>query len=385
VSTSLGIFGPNYVQSLKPYVAGRSIAAVARELGLDESEILKLASNENPFGMPNDARRVLETLARSGGTAYPDPDAYELKTAITQALQIPRSWITIGNGSSDLLEMTTKALVEKGQSVVVSQYAFSAYLLAIQGVNARPIIVPATDFGHDLDAMLEAIEPDTKLIFVANPNNPTGTFNTPERIRRFLDRVPEEVVVVLDEAYTEYLLDEQQSNLTELVPKYRNLIVVRTFSKAYALASLRIGFAIAQEHLSVLLNRVRLPFNTNVYAQAAATAAIVDKDFVDRSRTENFAGLQQLYARFNEMCLSYVQSHGNFVLIHVGDGAKVFTALLKMAIIVRPVSGYGLPEWLRISIGLRDQNERFLESLTSILAHDLASDCGHEGAHSCQN
>ena len=237
MSTGRVEFGPHYVRSLKVYAAGRPISAIAREYSLDENDILKLASNENPLGMSASARRAIEAVASSGTAAYPDPDAFELKTAIEAVFQVPRSWITIGNGSNDLLEMAVKAFVEKGQSAIVSQYAFSAYLLAIAGVDARAIVVPARNFGHDLDAMLDAIEPDTKLIFIANPNNPTGTFCAPQEIRRFLERVPEDIIVVLDEAYAEYLLDEQHTDIADLVAEHGNLIVVRTFSKAYALAA----------------------------------------------------------------------------------------------------------------------------------------------------
>jgi histidinol-phosphate aminotransferase len=379
------IFGPEYVRSLKPYVAGKPISAVAREFGFDENKIVKLASNENPRGMPVGARVAVEAVIRHGPAAYPDPDAYELKTILEQTIHIPRTWITVGNGSNDLLEMSARAFVERGQSVVVSQYAFSAYLLAIAGVGARPIIVPATDFGHDLDAMLHAIEPDTRLIYIANPNNPTGTFCLPEQMRSFLQRVPKNIIVVLDEAYAEYLPDEQQSDVASLVAQHRNLVIVRTFSKAYALASLRIGFAVAQEHLSDLLNRVRQPFNTSVFAQAAATAAIADREFVDRSRSENVTGRKQLYAGFEAIGLPYLRSAGNFVLVGVGDGAKVFTALLEAGIIVRPVLNYGLPEWLRVSVGLRDQNERFLETLTSITANDSLVEHKSRGAAVCRN
>jgi histidinol-phosphate aminotransferase len=379
------IFGPDYVRSLMPYVAGKPISAVAREFGLDESKILKLASNENPRGMPVGARSAVEALVRHGMAAYPDPDAYELKTILEQTIQIPRAWITMGNGSNDLLEMSARAFVERGQSVVVSQYAFSAYLLAIAGVGARSIVVPAKDFGHDLDAMLQAIEPDTRLIYLANPNNPTGTFCLPEQIRYFLERVPENIVVVLDEAYADYLSDEQQSDVASLVAQHRNLVIVRTFSKAYALASLRIGFAVAQEHLSDLLNRVRQPFNTSVCAQAAAMAAIADRDFVHRSRSENFTGREQLYAGFDEIGLPYLQSAGNFVLVRVGDGAKVFTTLLQAGIIVRPVLNYGLPEWLRVSVGLRGQNERFLKALASMMASDSLIEHKSTGAGVCRS
>lgn len=373
MSTHRHTFGPEYVRSLQVYVAGRPISAVAREYSLDESEIIKLASNENPLGMPESARRAIEAVACSGTSAYPDPDAYELKSAIQAAIPVPRSWITVGNGSNDLLEMAVKAFVERGQSAVVSQYAFSAYLLAIAGVNARAIVTPASAFGHDLDAMFEAIEPDTKLIFLANPNNPTGTFQPPDEIRRFLARVPEHVLVVLDEAYSEYLEDDERTDIARLVAQHPNLIVVRTFSKAYALASLRIGFAIAQEHLSELLNRVRQPFNTSTFAQAAATAALADREFVVRSRAVNFAGLQQLYDGLSRMGRRFLPSSGNFVLAHAGDGAKVSNALLRRGVIVRPVGNYGLPEWIRVSVGRVEDNERFLESLGDVLPPALSA------------
>jgi len=378
-------FGSEHVRALKPYLAGRQISAVAREFELDEAQIIKLASNENPLGMPIIARRAIEALAESGSAEYPDPDAYELKMSLKESFQVPHSWLTVGNGSSELLDIIVKAFVQNGQSVVVSQYAFSAYLLSILGVNARPIIVPALDFGHNLDAMLDAIEPDTKLIFIANPNNPTGTFHAPDQIRRFIERTPEDIVVVLDEAYAEYLADGQQSDIADLIGRYRNLIVVRTFSKIYALAGLRIGFAIAQEHLSELINKVRLPFNTSAYAQAAATAALADRDFVVQSRVENRMGLEQLYRGFDQMGLPYLRSFGNFVLVNVGDASEVFAKLLKYGVIVRPVANYELPNWLRVSVGLKDQNRRFLKILASIVMQDSIVKHEFKGASSCRN
>jgi histidinol-phosphate aminotransferase len=368
------VYGPSYVRHLQPYLAGRPISAVAREFSLEESEIVKLASNENPLGMPAGARRAIEALAAAGSALYPDPDAHALKTAIGEALQVPRGWITVGNGSTELVEMAIRALVERGQSVVLSQYSFCLYQLAATSAGARTIVVPAADFGHDLEAMLRAIEPDTRIVFVANPNNPTGTFHEPERIREFLDRVPERVVVVLDEAYTEYLPEQQQTRVAELVARHANLIVVRTFSKAYALAALRIGFAVAQEQLSGLLNRVRQAFNTSAFAQAAATAAIADREFVARSRTVNSAGLAQLYPGLDRLRLPYLRSSGNFVLVRVGDGGRVFTRLLREGVIVRPVENYGLPEWLRVSVGTREQNARLLRALGAICSHRDRSD-----------
>jgi histidinol-phosphate aminotransferase len=352
-------------------MAGRPVSAVAREFALDEREIVKLASNENPLGMPQGARAAIAALAAAGSALYPDPDAYALKGAIGRALNVPRAWITVGNGSAELVEILTRALVEKGQSVVVSEYAFSVYESSAAGVGAKAIVVPAANFGHNLEAMLAAIDSDTKVIFLANPNNPTGTFHEPAAIRGLLERVPERVVVVLDEAYSEYLTDGQRTDVAELVGTYPNLIVLRTFSKGFGLAALRIGFAIAQEQLSGLLNRVRQAFNTSAFAQAAATAALADREFVAHSRAVNFAGLKQLYSGLDALNLAYLRSAGNFVLIRVGDGARVFERLLRMGVIVRPVGNYGLPEWLRVSVGTEEQNGRFLKGLGLVLGRML--------------
>lgn len=338
-------------------------------MGVDESRFITLASNENPLGMPDGACCAIETLAKYKDAQYPDPEAFGLKRSIEQMFLVPQSWIAVGNGSSELIELAARAFVDQGESVVVSQYAYSAYLLAVAAVNARPIIVPARGYGNDLDAMLEAIEPDTKLVFVANPNNPTGTFSMPHEIQGFIERIPDDIVVVLDEAYSEYLTDEQQTNVAALVARHRNLIVVRTFSKAYGLAGLRIGFAIAQEHLCELLNKMRLAYNTSAHAQAAATAALADREFMNRTRKENLAGREQLCRAFDQMNLEYVPSHGNFVLVNVADSRKVFAELLQQGIIVRPVADYGLPEWIRVSVGLKEQNARFIDALGAILEH----------------
>jgi histidinol-phosphate aminotransferase len=262
--------------------------------------------------------------------------------------------------------------VQGGQSVVYSQYSFAVYALATQGVGARAIVVPAKAYGHDLDAMAAAIDADTRLVFIANPNNPTGTFIPPAEIEAFLQRVPANVVVVLDEAYNEFLTAEQQFESAQWVRKYPNLMVSRTFSKAYGLAGLRVGFAIAQPALTDLMNRIRQPFNVNSLAQAAAIAALNDKDFLEQGARNNAAGYQQFVEAFEEMGLEYVPSFGNFVLVRVGDddqaGARVNLALLKQGVIVRPVGNYGLPQWLRISIGLPQENAVFLAALKKALA-----------------
>ncbi|MYM88351.1 histidinol-phosphate transaminase [Rugamonas sp. FT82W] len=364
-------YGPEYVRAIAPYQAGKPIAEVAREFGLDEEAIVKLASNENPFGVPASAVQAMNAAAAELGR-YPDANGFDLKGALSKRYGVPAEWITLGNGSNDILEIAAHAFVERGQSVVYSQYSFAVYALATQGVGARHIVVPAKDHGHDLPAMLAAIEADTRLVFIANPNNPTGTFIPAAEIQAFLDKVPAGVVVVLDEAYNEFLAEENQFESAEWVKKYPNLLVSRTFSKAYGLAGLRVGFGIAQPALTDLMNRIRQPFNVNSLAQAAAIAALNDKEFLKKSAVNNTAGYQQFTEAFDKLGLQYVPSYGNFVLVKVGDdagaGARVNLALLKQGVIVRPVGNYGLPEWLRISIGLPQENAVLIAALTKALA-----------------
>lgn len=364
-------FGPDYIRAIAPYQAGKPISETAREYGLEEASIVKLASNENPFGMPESAKAAMIAAAAELGR-YPDANGFELKAALAKRYDVPAEWITLGNGSNDILEIAAHAFVRTGESVVFSQYAFAIYALAAQGVGARGIAAPARGFGHDLDAMLAAIAPDTRLVYVANPNNPTGTFIPAAEIQAFLDKVPAHVVVVLDEAYNEYLEAKDQFESTQWVRKYPNLIVSRTFSKAYGLAGLRVGFAIAQPGVTDLMNRVRQPFNVNSLAQAAAIAALNDKAFLQKGFENNRAGYAQLVAAFEELKLEYVPSYGNFVLVKVGDddaaGSRVNVALLKQGVIVRPVGAYGLPQWLRISIGLPEENAALIAALKKALA-----------------
>jgi histidinol-phosphate aminotransferase len=362
--------GPEYIRAIAPYQAGKPISEVAREFGLDEASIVKLASNENPFGVPESAQQAMLAAAAELGR-YPDANGFELKAALAKRYDVPADWITLGNGSNDILEIAAHAFVEAGESVLYSQYAFAIYALAAQGVGARGIAAPAREYGHDLDAMLAAIAPDTRLIYVANPNNPTGTFIPAAEIQAFLDQVPAHVVVVLDEAYNEYLEQKDQFESTAWVRKYPNLLVSRTFSKAYGLAGLRVGFAIAQPRVTDLMNRIRQPFNVNSLAQAAAIAALNDKAFLEKGAANNRAGYRQLVAAFEALGLQYVPSYGNFVLVKVGDddgaGARINLALLKQGVIVRPVGAYGLPQWLRISIGLPEENAAFVEALKKAL------------------
>ena len=357
----------DYVRAIAPYQAGKPIEELAREHGLAPETIVKLASNENPLGMPASARAAMQAAIADLGR-YPDANGFALKDALSRRFGVPPEWITLGNGSNDILELAAAALLAPGRSCVYSQYSFAVYALATQARGARAIVVPAHDFGHDLPAMRAAIGADTRLVYLANPNNPTGTFVAGPQIEAFLESVPADVVVVLDEAYNEYLPPEDRVESTAWVRRFPNLLVSRTFSKAYGLAGLRVGYGLAQPQLTDLLNRVRQPFNVNSLAQAAALAALADADFLARSDALNRAGLQRLEAAFTSMGLAFVPSRGNFVLVKVGPAARVYQELLKRGVIVRPVGSYGLPEWLRVSVGLPEENERFLAVLPAALA-----------------
>ncbi len=364
-------FAPDYIHTIAPYQAGKPISEVAREFGLDPAKIIKLASNENPAGMPESARQAAQAALMGDNGRYPDANGFSLKKAISEKYGVPMDWITLGNGSNDIIDIAGRTFAKNGDSIVYSEYSFIVYMLTAKAVGAKGIEVPSKNYGHDLDAMLKAIRPDTKIVFLANPNNPTGTFLQPKEIEAFLDKVPSDVVVVIDEAYNEFLDASIQYDSTVWVKKYPNLLVSRTFSKAYGLAALRVGFGLAQPQLTDLLNRVRQPFNTNVAAQAAAIAALGDEAFLKKSAETNAQGYKELVQAFEEMGLEYVPSYGNFVLVKVGDdddaGARVNLELLKRGIIVRPVKGYKLPKWLRISIGLPEENRAFIKAFKEIL------------------
>jgi len=355
-----------YVRAIAPYQAGKPIEELAREHGLQPESIVKLASNENPLGMPASARAAIEAALVELGR-YPDSNGFELKAALSRKLDVPADWITLGNGSNDILEAAAAVMLAPGRSCVYAQHSFAVYPLATLARGARAIVVPAREFGHDIDAMLAAIESDSRLVFVANPNNPTGTFIGAEKMAGFLARVPRHVVVVLDEAYNEYLPTELRHPSIDWVRRFPNLLVSRSFSKAYGLAGLRVGYGVAQPELTDLLNRVRQPFNCNSLAQAAAVAALGDEAFVARSVAVNRAGMAQLTAAFDALALRHLPSCGNFVLVHVGDGAGIYRRLLKRGVIVRPVANYGLPEWLRVTIGLPEENEKFIAALRESL------------------
>ena len=372
--------GLDHVHAIAPYVGGRPISEVAREFGLSENAIVKLASNENPLGMPESAKQAMLKAASDLGR-YPDSNGFELKQVLSKRLGVPEEWITLGNGSNDILELTARAVAQAGDAVVFSKHAFAVYPLATQAIGAKAIEVPANaQYGHDLPAMLEAVlalGEKAKLVFVANPNNPTGGYLQPDSIQAFLEKIPSHVVVVLDEAYNEYLSPEQRYDAIAWVRKYPNLVVSRSFSKAYGLAGLRIGYGIGQTALTDLLNRIRQPFNVNSLAQAAAIAALQDEAFLQKGYALNKAGYAQFTQAFAQMNLPYLPSSGNFVLVKVGNddqaGMRVNRELLERGVIVRPVANYGLPQWLRISIGLPEENEICIKALAQILKDQTVS------------
>ena len=358
---------PFYVRGIAPYQPGKPIAELARELGLQEDGIIKLASNENPLGASPKAVAAMQAALPEVGR-YPDGNGFELKAAISRKYGIAQDHIVLGNGSNDVLEMAARAFLAAGASAVYSQHAFAVYPLATQATGAEGIEVPAREFGHDLNAMAAAIRADTRIVFMANPNNPTGTWIAPDAVLEFLRKVPSNVLVVLDEAYNEYLEPHLRGDSARWLEEFPNLAISRTFSKAYGLAGLRIGYALVRPQVADLMNRVRQPFNVSHLAQVAAVAALADQEFVQKSYALNRDGMRMLTEAFRRLGLSWIPSHANFVSFRVGDGAGVFQRLLRLGVIVRPVGAYGMPEHLRVSIGTQAENQRFLAALETTLA-----------------
>jgi histidinol-phosphate aminotransferase len=358
---------PDYIRAISPYEPGKPISELAREMGIPAAGIVKLASNENPLGMSTRAKDAA-AAALVAGERYPDGNAFDLKAALCARFGVRQEQLVIGNGSNDVLELAARAFLGVGRSAVFSRHAFAVYALATNATGATGIEVPAKAFGHDLAAMAGAIRPDTRVVFIANPNNPTGTFVEGAEIEAFLARVPPDVLVVLDEAYTEYLDDLQRYDSLAWLPRFPNLLVSRTMSKAYGLAGLRVGYGIGHAEVVDLMNRVRQPFNVSSVALAAAVAALADEEFVARTADLNRRGMAQITEALAELSLEWIPSAGNFVAFHVGDAAAVNHALLRQGVIVRPIAGYGMPEWLRVSIGLPEENARFIAALRQALA-----------------
>jgi histidinol-phosphate aminotransferase len=346
------------------YEPGKPIEYVARELGLDPAGISKLASNENPFG-PSPLAVAAAKQALEQAELYPDGGCFELRQKLAQHAGVGADELIIGNGSNEIIELIGHALLGPGDEVVMGNPAFVVYKLVTLLFGAKAVEVPLVNHRHDLHALAAAITPRTKLVFVCSPNNPTGTANTEAELLAFARALPPHVVAVFDEAYAEYV--EHAPDLRPLVRAGRNVIRLRTFSKIYGLASLRVGYGHASGEVVSALNRVRQPFNVNAIAQAAAIAALDDAAFAQRCARDNRTGLAQLEAGFRQLGLECVPSVANFILVKVGDGLAVFDALQRRGLIVRPVKSYGMPEWIRVTVGTPEQNARLLQELPAVL------------------
>ena len=368
-----------FVQAIAPYHGGRPISEVARQFGLAEDQIVKLASNENPLGMSPRGRQAMLAASEDLGR-YPDGNGHDLRAALVKRFNLKPDWITLGNGSNDILELVARSFLSEGRSSVFSAHAFAVYALATQATGAQAIVVPAkhADLGHDLVAMRAAIREDTAVVWVANPNNPTGSFLEPDVLEAFIAAVPSQTIVVLDEAYVEYLDPKEAIPSFEWVERYPNLVVSRSFSKAYGLAGLRVGFGVAQPWVTDLLNRVRQPFNVNSLAMAAAAESLFDDEFLRRTAVLNAEGLTYLSEALKARGLTPLPSKGNFILVDLRPrlepsadrpslGVWLFEALMARGVITRPVANYGLPHHLRISIGTRAELDAFLKALDALL------------------
>ena len=357
---------PTYVRSIAPYQSGKPIEELAREYGIGIGQIVKLASNENPLGYSPHVREFiqknLDEISR-----YPDSDGYYLKQALSRINDVATDQIVLGNGSNDVLELVARAFLSSSSSAIFSQYAFIVYTLATQAAGAHGISVPALNYGHDLKGMLAAIRNDTKVIFIANPNNPTGTYVNSEQLEAFLQEVPSSILVVLDQAYDEYLNQNDIMPTKSWLAEYPNLLACRSFSKAYGLAGLRVGYGVSSSDVIDLLNRVLQPFNVGSISQLAAAEALKDQDFIVRSRVLNCEGEKFITQAFKTMGIEYIPSKGNFISFRIDYAEEVYEGLLKRGVIVRPIGAYGLEGFLRVSIGLPNENKTFVSVLEQLI------------------
>ena len=353
------------VRALQPYQPGKPVEELERELGL--CDIVKLASNENPLGPGAGAREAVARSIDSLGR-YPDGNGFVLKRALAAKLNVSADCLTLGNGSNDVLELITRAFVTPEHEVIFSEHAFAVYPLVTRAVGARAIVTAAREWAHDIEAMGRAVSDRTRVIFVANPNNPTGTWVTSDSLARLLKRIPDSVLVVVDEAYFEYVQVADYPNCVPWIADHPNLIVTRTFSKAYGLAGLRMGYAVSHPVVADLLNRVRQPFNANQVALLAAEASLEDSAHLSRSLAVNRAGMMQLEEAFDQLGLNYIPSVANFISVDVEtEGVGVYEALLGQGVIVRPIANYGMPTHLRVSVGREPENARFIEALDKVM------------------
>ncbi|MFW2177388.1 MULTISPECIES: histidinol-phosphate transaminase [unclassified Moraxella] len=355
------------INVLKAYQIDKPNHEITAQYGV--SDIIRLASNENPLGCsPKVATAIEQSLGEL--SRYPDGAGFALKQDIAKFYGVDANGVVLGNGSNELLNLLVQTFVNDKEAVVYSQYAFSLYEVASMLVDADPVEVPAKHFSHDLSAMQQAVldNPNTKLVFIANPNNPTGTLLDGADIRKFIKKIPADVLVVIDEAYIELTSDFVSNDSLTLLENHDNVVILRTFSKAYGLAGLRIGYAITSEAVADMLNRTRQAFNTNMLAHAGAKGALQDQDFIKQYRAFNSEQRDALYKGFDSLGLVYVKSATNFVMVNVGDGLAVYQALLEQGVVVRPMAGYGLVEWIRVTVGLPEENNRFLDTLAQVLS-----------------
>jgi histidinol-phosphate aminotransferase len=365
------------IRQLRPYEAGKPIAEIEREFGL--SGVIKLASNENPLG-PSPKALAAMRAELDGVALYPDGNAFALKAALARKHGVDAARITVGSGSDHLLELVARAFLGPGRAAVISRYAFAIYAIVTQGASAelrvadaQPPTHPTQPYGHDLDAMLALIDASTRVVFIANPNNPTGTWLARDALERFMAKVPPTTLVLVDEAYVEYVQEPAYPDCSKWLDRFPNLIVTRTFSKAYGLAGVRVGYALASAEVTDLINRVRLAFNPNSLGQGGAVAALADADHLRRTLEANRAGMRQLAEGFDRLGLPRIPSVCNFHTVDVGrPGREVFQALLREGVIVRPVDNYGMTNHLRISVGTEAQNARLLTALAKVLQKVLA-------------
>lgn len=354
------------IQQLVPYVPGKPVEELQRELGL--AEIVKLASNENALGPSPKAVEAIQA-SLSELHRYPDGSGYRLKTVLSERLGVSPQQITLGNGSSEILELVVRTFVTPDLEVLFSQHAFALYPLLTQAVSAKPVAAPARNFGHDLPAMLERVSSKTRLVFIANPNNPTGTLLPKDGLEGFIAALPRQVLCVLDEAYLEFVAEDERCDAISWLDRYPNLIIARTFSKAYGLAGLRVGYGISSTEIADLLNRIRPPFNNNMLALAAAEAALGDSEFLRQTQEVNRSGMLQLTDAFQKLGLEWIPSSGNFVSVNLRQPAlPIYEALLRKGVIVRPVANYEMPEFLRVSIATNRENRMLIDALSQVLA-----------------
>lgn len=360
------------VRKLTPYLPGKPIGELQRELGL--SQIVKLASNENPLG-PSPVALAAARAALDESHLYPDGGGFALKAALSAKLGVSPAQITLGNGSNDVLDLAARVFLSPEVSAVFSEHAFALYPLVTQAAGAQARVAAVHDgsrgprYGHDLAAMAALIDADTRLVFVANPNNPTGTYLRRDELRSFLERLPGHVVAVVDEAYFEYVAEPDYPNALDWLGDFPHLIVTRTFSKAYGLAGLRVGYAVSSPNIADLLNRVRQPFNVNAPGLVAAAAALSDAEHLRRTVDLNRAGLEQLAGAFAARGIAHIPSVGNFITLDLGrPAAPVYAALLQAGVIVRPIANYGLPNHLRVTVGTAEENRIFLAALDGVLS-----------------